>query len=268
MYFAICKIKEYIQRNGEINMTGRIHSLESFGTVDGPGVRFVVFFQGCPMRCLYCHNPDTWEFGAGTEMTVDEIMREFDKCKEFLANGGITATGGEPLTQLDFLTELFEAAKAKGIHTCLDTSGITFTPNHTEKFERLIKSTDLVMLDIKHIDPQEHIKLTSQKNDNILKFAEFLRDHNITMWIRHVVVPGITDNPVYLNRLGHFLAHFKNVKALDVLPYHDMGKVKYENLGIDYPLKDVEPMSKDDAVKCRDIILQGIKDELHGIKAE
>lgn len=240
-------------------MEGFIHSTESFGTVDGPGIRFVIFFQGCPMRCLYCHNPDTWKIGTGTERTVESLLAEYDSVKEFMKNGGITCTGGEPLVQIDFVTELFEKAKEKGIHTCLDSSGITFTPDSTEKFERLCKCTDLVMLDIKHIDREEHKKLTGHYNDNILAFAKFLSEHGVPIWIRHVVVPGITDKEEYLFRLGEFISQLKTLKALDVLPYHTMGKVKYEQLGIDYPLGDTPPLDKEDAVKARDVIMRGLK---------
>lgn len=246
-------------------MEGYIHSTESFGTVDGPGIRFVVFFQGCPMRCLYCHNPDTWEPNKGNVRTVESILEEYDSYKEFLKNGGITCTGGEPLLQIDFVIELFEASKKKGIHTCLDTSGITFNPDNSEiitKFKRLIKSTDLVMLDIKHINPIEHKKLTGHSNDNILKFAEFLRDEEIALWVRHVVVPGITDKEEYLHELGMFLGGLKNLKALDVLPYHTMGRAKYKELGIEYPLKDTPPAEKALAFWAKDIIMQGIKDRL------
>ena len=246
-------------------MEGYIHSTESFGTVDGPGIRFVVFFQGCPMRCLYCHNPDTWEPGKGTKRTVESILEEYDSYKEFLKNGGITCTGGEPLLQIDFLTELFEAAKEKGIHTCLDTSGIVFNPNNEElmaKFRRLMKSTDLVMLDIKHIDPEEHKKLTAQPNENILAFAEFLRDEGVTLWVRHVVVPGITDNEKYLHDLGYFLGGLRNLKGLDVLPYHTMGKAKYKELGIEYPLEGVEPADKSLALHAKEVIMEGLKDRL------
>lgn len=140
-------------------MEGYIHSTESFGTVDGPGIRFVVFTQGCPMRCLYCHNPDTWPIGKGTKRSVASILEEYDGVKEFLQHGGLTVTGGEPLVQLEFVTELFEAAKKKGIHTCLDTSGITYHPSKQAAFDRLMAVTDLVMLDIKHIDPEEHKKI-------------------------------------------------------------------------------------------------------------
>lgn len=241
-------------------MTGKIHSTESFGTVDGPGIRFVVFMQGCPMRCKYCHNPDTWEIGAGREVTAEQLLQEYDNCREFYKTGGITVTGGEPLVQIDFVTELFEKAKAVGINTCLDTSGITFTPANTEKFDRLMKSVDLVMLDIKHIDNEHHKELTKQSNGNILQFAEYLAEKNIPVWIRHVVVPGITTDNKYLYRLGRFIGKLRNVKALDVLPYHDMGKVKYENLGMDYPLSDVPPATKEQALAAKKEILRGIKD--------
>lgn len=248
-------------------MIGHIHSTESFGTVDGPGVRFVVFFQGCPMRCLYCHNPDTWEFGIGREVTVEEILKEYDACKEFLKSGGITCTGGEPLAQPDFLAELFAEAKKRGIHTCLDTSGVIFNPDSHEKIDKVIDNTDLVMLDIKHIDNEEHIKLTGKPNKNILAFAKYLRERKIPIWIRHVVVPGITDNKEYLFKLGEYISTLSNLKALDVLPYHDMGKVKYENLGIKYPLEGVEPLPKQEAIKARDIIIKGIKSGLDKKKA-
>ena len=244
-------------------MNGRIHSIESFGTVDGPGTRFVIFLQGCPMRCQYCHNPDTWEMNAGTEMTTDELLEKYDHNKNFYINGGITVTGGEPLVQIDFLLELFEKAKKKGINTCIDTSGITYNPandTYNTKLDRLIEMTDLIMLDIKHIDPVEHIKLTAQPNDNILSFAEYLDTKNVPVWIRHVVVPGITDNKQYLHELGLFIGKLKNVKALDVLPYHVMGKVKYEQMGMEYPLKDVEAMSKEGAIEAKKVIIDAIKE--------
>lgn len=241
---------------------GYIHSTESFGTVDGPGIRFVVFMQGCPMRCLYCHNPDTWRTTGGTEVTVDYIIDQFLSYKEFMKDGGITLTGGEPLLQMDFVIEVFKACKKKGIHTCLDTSGITFNPKDTSKFDKLIKYTNLVMLDIKHIDEQKHKALTGHSNKNILAFAEYLRDNNIDVWIRHVVVPNVTQNDDDLYRLGRFLGTLKNMKALDVLPYHTMGKVKYEKLGMEYPLGDIPPLSQEDAIKSRDIIFRGIVDTI------
>ncbi len=243
-------------------MTGYIHSTESFGTVDGPGVRFVVFFQGCPIRCQYCHNPDTWEFRKGNEVSVKDILAEYDKCREFLKSGGITATGGEPLAQPDFLLELFRDAKKENIHTCLDTSGAVFNPDNTEKIDEILKYTDLVMLDIKHMDSENHKSLTGIGNENILNFAEHLRDLNIPVWIRRVVVPNITDDKSELFRLGEFLSTLSNLKALDVLPYHDMARKKYEELGIEYPLPDTPPMSKESAIKARDIIMSGIKSGL------
>ena len=245
-------------------MKGYIHSTESCGTVDGPGIRFVVFFQGCPMRCLYCHNPDTWQVNTGNMMSIEEIIAMYNTKKEFYRNGGITCTGGEPLMQIDFLTELFEECKRQGIHTTLDTSGITFNENeaYLKKLNRLLDSTDLIMLDIKHIDKEQHLKLTAQDNTNILKFAKYVDDYGITLWIRHVVVPGITFNDEYLYRLGEFIATLKNIKALDVLPYHTMGLPKYENLNMEYPLKGVEALEKEDAIKARGIILSGMKDAL------
>ncbi len=252
-------------------MKGKIHSLQSFGTVDGPGVRYVVFLQGCPMRCLYCHNPDTWTIGAGEEMDASYIIEQYKRNESFYNGGGLTVTGGEPLVQIDFLLELFELCKQNNIHTCIDTSGITYRPGNTEyneKLDKLLTMTDLVMLDIKHIDPDKHKELTSQPNDGILAFAELLSEKNIPIWIRHVVVPGYTDDDVYLEKLGYFIGGLKSLKALDVLPYHDMAKPKYENLGIDYVLKDVPPLEKSVALEKKQVILNGIRrrrsdDEAH-----
>lgn len=249
-------------------MKGRIHSIETFGTVDGPGTRLVVFVQGCNMRCLYCHNPDSWETNAGTEMSADEILDIYSHNKNFYLHGGITVSGGEPLMQINFLNELFEKAKSLDIHTCLDTSGITYNTENTEynlKLDRVLDNTDLVMLDIKHIDPIKHQKLTAHSNKGILAFAKYLDKRKIDVWIRHVVVPGITDEPKYLRKLGHFVGTLNNVKALDVLPYHDMGKAKYESLGMDYALKDVPPMSTAGAIECKKIIIDAIK-EVRGIE--
>lgn len=238
---------------------GNIHSLESCGTVDGPGIRFVVFTQGCPMRCQYCHNPDSWDVKQNKKMSVSEILEKYEGVKEF-CGGGITVTGGEPLMQTEFVTELFKQARAKGIHTALDTSGILFNPNDTEKIDELLKYTSLVMLDIKHIDDEEHKKLTGHSNKNILAFAKYLSDSGKDMWIRHVVVPNITYKEEYLTRLGEFLGGLKNVKALDVLPYHDMAIPKYENLGLDYPLKNTPPLSHEEALKARNIIIKAYRE--------
>ena len=238
---------------------GKIHSLETFGTVDGPGVRFVVFFQGCPMRCQYCHNPDTWNIEDGEEMSADEIITRFERNRSFYQTGGITATGGEPMLQLDFLTELFTKAKEKGIHTCLDTSGIIFPENNPEtaklkQIEDLMSVTDLVMLDIKHIKDEEHQKLTGQSNRNVLAFARYLDSIGKPVWIRHVVVPGITFDKEELTELGKFLKTLHNVEKLEVLPYHSMGKVKYDNLGMDYILKDTPQLTKAEAKEAEEII--------------
>ena len=238
---------------------GRIHSLESMGTVDGPGIRMVVFVQGCPMRCLYCHNPDTWSLEGGTMMSVEEILTQYERNAPFYKQGGITVTGGEPLMQKDFVAELFTAAKEKGIHTCLDTSGIAYDPRHKEKFDALLNVTDLVLLDIKNIDPQKHIQLTSQRIDNIIAFAQELDQRNIPVWIRHVYVNEDLNTDDELHRLGEFMGTLKNIKALDVLPYHTMGKVKYDNLGIKYPLEGIEPASKEAAMQARQKILVGMK---------
>lgn len=250
-------------------MEGMIHSIETFGTVDGPGVRYVVFVKGCPMRCKYCHNPDTWEMAGGEKKTVEEIMDDYEKYKPFLHGGGITVTGGEPLMQIDFLIELFEEAKRRNVHTCLDTSGVMFRRDKPEiltKYERLMKVTDLIMLDIKHIDSEEHKKLTGQPCDNIFDFLKFIDEQEKEIWIRHVLVPGITLIPEYLERLGTFIAQFKHIKALDVLPYHDMGKTKYEQMGIDYVLKDVKPATQEEAIKARGIILDAMKKKRQEMK--
>lgn len=243
-------------------MKGVVHSTESFGTVDGPGIRYVVFLQGCPMRCRYCHNPDTWRFDAGTEKSSDEIINEFEHNRDFYKNGGITVTGGEPLCQIDFVTELFEKAKAKRIHTCIDTSGITFDANDDmciAKFDRLMRVTDLIMLDIKHIDAEGHKVLTGHDNKNVLNFAKYLEQNNVPVWVRHVVVPGITDRADCLEKLGEFIGSLGNVRALDVLPYHTLGVSKYKELGISYPLDGVEPLPKELAVKAKEHILCGVR---------
>lgn len=244
-------------------MTGQIHSIETFGTVDGPGVRLVIFLKGCPLRCQYCHNPDTWEMGGGREMTVEEIISMYESSQSFYKNGGITVSGGEPLMQIDFVTELFQAAQDWGIHTCLDTSGITFRRDLEpvrEKFDRLMAVTDLILLDLKQIDSVRHQTLCGQPNDHILDFAMYLDEMEIPVWIRHVVVPGLTQNDRDLFHLGNFIGTLHNVKALDVLPYHDMGKVKYQQLGWDYPLEHTPPLSKEDAVAARKVILNGIRE--------
>ena len=225
-------------------MKGRIHSFESFGTVDGPGVRFVVFMQGCPMRCKYCHNPDTWDTSAGKEYTPEEVVKEILKYKSYIQKGGVTFSGGEPLAQIDFVTEVMRILQFNGIHTAVDTSGITFNaddPRSVEKHEKLLKNCDLVLMDIKHMDDESHRALTGQSNKNPLAFAKFVSDKGVDLWIRHVLVSGITDFNGHLTRLKAFIDTLKTVKKVEVLPYHSMAEAKYEKMGIAYPLKGSVP---------------------------
>lgn len=221
----------------------------------------VVFFQGCPMRCKYCHNPDTWAYGTAKEMTADELLEQYDNNKAFYSNGGITATGGEPLVQLDFLTELYEKAKQRGIHTCIDTSGITYNPDNVhemDKLEKLMEYTDLVMLDIKHIDSNQHKNLTGHDNKNILNFALFLEKIRKPVWIRHVVVPGVTDNALHLEGLGSFIGGLSNLRALDVLGYHTLGVNKYKELGISYPFEGIPQASDREVAESKKIIYDSL----------
>ena len=243
-------------------MNGYIHSFESFGTVDGPGVRFVVFFQGCPMRCLYCHNPDTWKINDGQQYSAEEVIEKIKRNLPFYTSGGITASGGEPMMQIDFLIELFELAKENGIHTCLDTLGVMFNSENKELMEKIDKLTslcDLVMLDIKHIDDDEHIKLTHHTNKNILEFAKYLDGKNVRLRIRHVIVPEITNTEEQLSKLGKFLKGLNNIEKIEVLPYHTLGKAKYENMGMEYPLGDTPQLSDKDAKHALEIIRENMR---------
>lgn len=242
---------------GDKMKIGYVHSLESFGTVDGPGTRFVVFLKGCNLRCKFCHNPDTWKLDGAKEMTVKEILEAYNKVKEF-CTGGITITGGEPLLQLDFIIELCKEAKTLGVHTCLDTSGGMYNSQNKRqelRLNELFKYVDLVMLDIKHIDNSGHKKLVGIDNTRVLKFAKYLDNINQEMWIRHVLVPGITMDDKLLYKLGLFIGELNNVVGIEVLPYHTMALVKYEKLNYDYPLKDVRPAEKEEAERARQIIL-------------
>lgn len=252
-------------------MRGHVHSIESLGTVDGPGIRMVVFMQGCPLRCKYCHNPDTWEIGTGKIMEADEILKEYKKNESFYKGGGITVTGGDPLLQIDFLKELFEKAQAQGIHTCLDTSGFAFNRRATstmQKIDELLKYTDLVLLDIKEIDEERHKALTGISNVNILDFARYLSYLRKPVWVRHVVVPGITDKPEIWYQMGYFLGELVNIKALDILPYHTMGVSKYEQLGLKYPLEGVENAPKSLAQEAAKVIYEGMKARRMELKAK
>ena len=237
---------------------GRIHSVETFGLVDGPGVRYVVFLQGCRMRCKYCHNPETWKLDEGEEKTAQEVFAKAYRYKSYWKdNGGLTVSGGEPLLQIDFLTELFTLAKEKGIHTTLDTSANPFDPDSPEfmdKFEKLMEVTDLVMLDIKEMDPEKHKALTGQTNENILALADWLSDHGKAMWIRHVLVPGITDNDEYLKKTREFIDTLDTVMKVEVLPYHTLGEYKWKELGIPYKLEGVEPPTEERIQNAKKIL--------------
>lgn len=231
-------------------MKGIVHSTESFGSVDGPGVRFIVFLQGCQMRCQFCHNPDTWNLLSDTsyETTPKDLLAQAMRYRSYWKNGGgITVSGGEPLLQIDFLTEFFRLAKEKGIHTTLDTSGNPFTREKPffNKFQKLLAYTDLILLDIKHIDSAAHKKLTGCENNNILDLASYLSEIGKPVWIRHVLVPGINTSDEYLLRLDNFLKTLSNIERVEILPYHTFGVPKWEMLGIPYPLADTKPPSKE-----------------------
>ena len=227
---------------------GYVHSLESFGSVDGPGVRYVIFLAGCAMRCQFCHNPDTWNMQTGTPYTADALLEKAMRYRSYWGeNGGITVSGGEPLLQIDFLIELFRKAKEQGIHTTLDTSGNPFTREEPffGKFQELMKYTDLFLLDIKQIDDEQRKILTGCTNQNILDLARYLSDEKKPVWIRHVLVPQRSDNDEYLDRLRAFLDTLQNVERVEVLPYHTLGVYKWKELGLSYPLEGIDPPTKE-----------------------
>jgi pyruvate formate lyase activating enzyme len=234
---------------GDHIMNGNIHSIETLGTVDGPGIRYIIFTQGCLLRCQFCHNADTWEIGTGKVITVSEIMDDLMSYLPFIqaSGGGITVSGGEPLLQIPFLTELFKACKKKGIHTTIDSSGGCFShsPRFINQLEELLAYTDLILLDLKHINRKKHIQLTGMANDHILEFAKFLSDRSVPIWVRHVLVPTVTDDPDDLKQLGEFIGTLENVQKIEILPYHRLGVYKWEALGYVYPLKDVEPPTEE-----------------------
>lgn len=230
---------------------GRIHSLESFGTVDGPGIRFVIFLQGCPLRCLYCHNPDTWDARGEVkyELTPAELLSEVLRYKNFIAKGGVTVTGGEPLLQPEFLKSFFRLCREEGIHTALDTSGYICS----DKALDVLEYTDLVLLDIKTLDPLLHPRLTGVKLENTLRFLDELEKKGVPVWIRHVIVPGLTDNEEALEALAAYISRYKVVQKAELLPYHAMGAYKYEAQGMNYALKDVEPLSAERLAHAKEI---------------
>lgn len=243
-------------------MIGHIHSTESFGAADGPGVRFIVFMQGCHMRCRYCHNPDTWKMDGGDEVTADEILKRALRFKPYWGkDGGITISGGEPLLQIDFVIELFKKAKELGINTCIDTAGNPFTKEEPffSKFEELMKYTDLLLLDLKEINPTRHKDLTGFDNSNIIEMAKYLSEINKPVWIRHVLVPEHSDFDEDLDALGDFIDTLSNVDRVEILPYHTLGKFKCENLGIPYTLESISPPSAERIENAKQRIHAGIR---------
>ena len=226
-------------------VNGRIHSVESFGTVDGPGIRFITFMQGCLMRCQYCHNRDTWDLDGGKEVSVDELMSQITTYRPFLesSNGGVTASGGEAILQAEFVADLFEACKKEKLHTCLDTNG--FVRKYTADIDRLLDNTDLVLLDIKQMNDDKHILLTKVSNHRTLQFAEYLAKKNQKTWIRYVVVGGFTEDIESAKQLAEFVKPMTNVEKVELLPYHELGKHKWEAMGENYQLDTIHPPTKE-----------------------
>ena len=238
-----------------------VHSIESFGSVDGPGIRFVIFLSGCKMRCRYCHNPDTWTMKSDDMRSADELLQQALRFRAYWGKeGGITVSGGEALLQIDFMLELFEKAKALGINTCLDTAAQPFTREEPffSKFTKLMSLTDLVLLDLKHIDNQEHKKLTGWENNNVLDCARYLSQIQTPVWIRHVLVPNITDNDTYLHDLRDFIKTLHNVKRIEVLPYHSMGAYKWQKLGLNYTLDHVDSPTRERVENAEKILLSAL----------
>lgn len=242
------------------NTMALVHSTESFGSVDGPGVRFIVFLQGCPLRCQFCHNPDTWkmtEENGAVWKSADALLNQALRYRAYWKNGGgITVSGGEPLLQIDFMLEFFKKAKEKGIHTVIDTAGGPFTREEPffSKFQELMKYTDLLLADIKHIDTECHKTLTGRGNENILDMIRYLSDTKKPIWIRHVLVPERSDKDEYLTRLADFIHSLDNVEKVEILPYHTMGIYKWKELGLEYPLEGIEPPTKERVENAKKIL--------------
>lgn len=229
----------------------KVHSVETFGTLDGPGIRYVIFLQGCTLKCKYCQNRDTWDLNKGEYKTIDEIYDKIVRYKNYIKNGGITCTGGEPLLQYDFLTELFKKLKAHNIHTCIDTSGMVLL---TDKMKELIDLTDLFLLDIKHIDSEKCKNLVGVSNEKELEFARYLSNNEKHMWIRQVLIPEYTDDENDLLKLKDFIKSLKTVDKVEVLPYHTMGKYKWHDLGLNYELENVRDATEDDVTRAKKIL--------------
>ena len=236
----------------DLRYYAKVHSVESFGTVDGPGIRFVIFMQGCHLKCKYCHNRDTWDINGGTYKALDTIFDKIMNYKNYICpNGGVTVTGGDPLLQAKFIYELFKKLKEENIHTCIDTSGMFPL---TDDIKKVLSVTDLVLLDIKHIDDKKCKDLVGKSNKLELEFAKYLSDNNIDIWIRQVLVPGITDDETDLLKLKEFISSLKTVKKVELLPYHNMGKYKWEKLGLKYELENIRQATSDDVEKAKKIL--------------
>lgn len=236
-----------------------VHSIETFGSVDGPGLRYILFLKGCRLRCAFCHNADTWDLNSEDQRSADEILDHAERYRSYWGSeGGITVSGGEPLLQMDFLIELFKKAKQRNINTCIDTAGEPFKKKGEwfTKFEELMHYTDILLVDIKHIDRNKHIRLTGKPNDNILEMFHYLSDINKPIWIRQVLVPGWTDDIEDLKKTRAFIETLSNVKKIEILPYHNMGAYKWEKLGMKYPLEGVEAPDKD-SIELADKVLHG-----------
>ena len=244
-----------MEKEKDLQYYAKVHSFESFGAVDGPGIRFVIFLQGCHLECKYCHNRDTWDINSGKYESLDEIFTKVIRYKNYICpNGGVTVTGGEPLLQVKFLVELFKKLKEENIHTCIDTSGMVTI---TDDIKELLSYTDLVLLDIKHIDDNKCRDLVGKSNKLELEFAKYLSDHNIKMWIRQVIVPGYTDNKEDLLKLKDFIDSLKTVEKVELLPYHNIGEFKWKKLGLKYPLEAIRQATNEDIKKAKEIL--GIK---------
>lgn len=236
----------------DLRYYAKIHSIESFGTVDGPGIRFVIFLQGCHLRCKYCHNRDTWDMNCGKYESLDNIFNKILRYKNYIhPNGGVTVTGGEPLLQVKFLIELFKKLKAEKIHTCIDTSGMV---SLTDDIKILLSLTDLVLLDIKHIDSDKSKDLIGFSNEKELAFAKYLSDNGNHMWIRQVLIPGYTDDENDLLKLKNFISSLKNVDKIEILPYHNMGKYKWKELGLKYELENIREANNKDIIRAKKIL--------------
>lgn len=246
-------------------LKGRVHSIESMGLVDGPGIRTVVFLQGCKLRCLYCHNPDTWLMGDGDQVEAADLVKKIRRYRPYFekSGGGVTFSGGEPLLQPEFLLENLKLCKESGIHTALDTAGYGFG-----EYEEILSYTDLVLFDIKHEDPKQYLFVTGQKEDKSKRFLEAVQKAGTRMWIRHVVVPGITDSEEHIRNLAKKIRGLRNVDKVELLPYHTMGENKYEAMNMKYKLEGVEAMDRERNAELTELLLQELGKDFYVTQEE